>query len=143
MKLAPAPALAAAYAAVALAACTPMATAPSDAACAAHPSPAATSPGMPPAGHAQQMDRMREMHQRAATVKTPEERAAWMKDQMQVMQDSMAMMKQMHGRMGGGRGGPHAGAAMDRGGMAPPPDMMDLMMQMWTDREAVSAPPAR
>ena len=51
----------------------------------------------------QQMKTMQDMHQKMVAAKTPEERAALMKDHMRTMQDGMAMMgadarRHAHGR---------------------------------------------
>ena len=47
---------------------------------------------------------MKDMQQKMMTAKTPAERQALMADHMKVMQDGMAMMKEMHGGMQGMQG---------------------------------------
>jgi len=127
--------------ATALTACTAMEPAPCDHPLPAAPSSSASTTHVHP-DYEQQTARMRQMHQRAATARTPEERAAWRRDQMKVMQDGMAMMKHMHGPMGGGmgNGASDAHSPSAAGHMGPRMEMMDLMMQMMTDREMMSAP---
>ena len=49
----------------------------------------ATAAAPEPAGYEQRMQMMQEMHQKMAAAKTPEERAALMKDHMQAMHDGM------------------------------------------------------
>ncbi len=93
---------------------------------AAHHPKDATATSAAPAGYDQQMKMMQEMHQKMATARTPEERAAMMKDHMKTMQDGMAMMGRMRGGMMGQR-----------------MDMMEMMMQMMMDREAMKPPAAR
>ena len=87
----------------------------------------------------QQMKTMQEMHQKMQSAKTPEERAALMKDHMKTMQDGMAMMGQMRGGMGmgmgGGKGATGGGMSMDSETMKRRMDMMEMMMQMMMDRE--------
>jgi hypothetical protein len=85
------------------------------------------------------MKSMQEMHDKLQAAKTPEERAALMNEHMKLMHDGMAMM----GRMRGGKGG------MGMGGMPISPeamgrrmDMMEMMMQMMVDREALKQPHA-
>jgi hypothetical protein len=94
-----------------------------------------------------QLKMMHEMHQKMAAAKTPEERAALMKEQMKTMQDGMAMMGQMGGMMGGGMGMGMAGKApggasmpMDADTMQRRMDMMQMMMQMMMDREGMKTP---
>jgi hypothetical protein len=88
---------------------------------------------------------MRQMHQRAMVAKTPEERAAWRQEQMEVMQDGMMMMKQMHGPTGAGMGSSSSETQPPSGStrMGPRMEMMDLMMQMMTDREMMTTPDSR
>ena len=112
------------------------------------------------AEHMQAMDHkmkaMREMHEKMAKAKTPEERNALMAEHMKTMHEGMDMMNMMHGPqgmggMGGMRGmqgmGPMSGASAPRGGMAmrhstrqrhemmeKRMDMMQQMMQMMMDR---------
>jgi len=45
-----------------------------------------------PAGYEQQMKTMQEMHQKMSAARTPDERAALMKDHMKTMHDGMGMM---------------------------------------------------
>ncbi len=101
--------------------------------------PAGTVAAPAPTGYNQQMKMMQEMHKKLAAAKTPEERAALMKDHMTTMQDGMGMMGQMRGGMMGGKG-----MEVGKGDMPMDPemmkrrmDMMEMMMQMMVDREAV------
>ncbi|WP_428424640.1 hypothetical protein [Methylibium sp.] len=115
---------------------------------AAHHPPGAAVGTPAPAQYDQQMKMMQEMHQKMAAAKTPEERAALMKDHMKTMQDGMGMMGQMRGgTMGGGMGaggakGP-AGDAMDPETMKRRMDMMEMMMQMMMDREGMQPPASK
>ena len=104
--------------------------------------PAGTSAAPAPAGYDQQMRMMQDMHQQMAAAKTPEERAAVMKDHMKTMQDGMGMMGQMRGRMMGGNGTASGKAAMpmDPEMMKRRMDMMEMMMQMMMDREGFKPP---
>lgn len=119
----------------------------------AHHPAAEAAPKVDPAKFDQQMKTMQEMHQKMMAAKTPAERAALMKDHMKAMQDGMAMMGQMGGGMPmmGPKGG---GMRMQGGGMSWMPggmqqdmmqrmDMMEMMMQMMVDREAVVPPAAK
>ncbi len=115
-----------------------------------HPAAAASQPA-PDAGKlSEQMSRMQEMHQKMQAAKTPEERAALMKEHLQVMRSGMAMMGQMPGCMsmhGPGMGEPPnrtkgARKPMPRDGMGAEHDamhhrmdMMEMMMQMMLDRQ--------
>ena len=119
---------------------------------AAHHPAAAASPPVADAGtFREQMARMQEMHQKMLAAKTPEERAALMKEHMQVMRSGMAMMGQMQGCMAM-HGGPGMGTPPNRpkGARTPMPrdgmgaehdamhhrmDMMEMMMQMMMDRQ--------
>ena len=108
---------------------------PQGAATAAHASP---TPGQMDS----MMKSMQEMHDKMMAAKTPEERAKLMQEHMKLMQDGTAMM----GRMHGGKGG----MGMMGGGMSMSPemtgkrmDMMELMMKMMVDREAMKPPAAR
>ena len=117
-----------------------------------HPA-AETAPKVDPVKFDQQMKTMQEMHRKMVAAKTPAERAALMKDHMKVMQDGMAMM----GQRGGGMPmmDPMAGGMpMQGGGMPSMPGgmhkdmmqrmaMMQMMMQMMVDREAVIPPAAK
>ena len=106
------------------------------------PAAAAAAPATPTPGQMDSMMKsMQEMHDKMMAAKTPEERARLMQEHMKLMQDGMGMM----GRMRGGKGGMGMG-----GGMAMGPemlgkrmDMMELMMQMMMDREAMKPPAAR
>jgi hypothetical protein len=102
-----------------------------------HPESAIGTPVL--SGYDQQMKMMQEMHQKMSAAKTPEERATLMKDHMKTMQDGMGMMGQMHRGMMGAQG-------MDGGkGVMPITpelmkrrmDIMEMMMQMMVDREAM------
>lgn len=108
-----------------------------------HPPGAAATPA--PSGYEQQMTTMQEMHRRMAEAKTPEERAALMKDHMKTMRDGMAMMGRMRGEtMGnGGMGDSQARTPMDPATMKRRMDMMEMMMQMMMDREGTRAPATR
>jgi hypothetical protein len=97
-----------------------------------------------------QMTSMQDIHTRLMNAKTPEERNALMAEQMQVMQDGMAMMNNMSkdakGMMSGmmmGNQGKDGNAMMSgmQGGMMQHHQMMDkrmdmmqMMMQMMMDR---------
>jgi hypothetical protein len=95
--------------------------------------------GVPSADqHEQRMKAMHEMHQKMAAAKTPEERAALMKDHMKAMQDGMAMMGPMRGGMMNSSKGP-----MDPETMKRRMDMMEMMMQMMMDREGMKPPAGR
>jgi hypothetical protein len=108
-----------------------------------HPEGTAGAPA--PAGYDQQMKTMHEMHRKMAAAKTPEEHAALMKDHMKTMQDSMGMMGQMRGGMMGGKGMESGQAAMpmDPETMKRRMDMMEMMMQMMMDRDAMKAPASK
>jgi len=104
--------------------------------------PAGTAAASAPPGYDQQMNLMHEMHQKMAAAKTPDERAALMKDHMEAMQDGMGMM----GQMGGGTMG-RKGMESGKGDMRMDPemmkrrmDMMEMMMQMMMDREGMKPP---
>ena len=101
-----------------------------------------------------QMKKMREMHEKMAAAKTPDERNKLMAEHMKTMQDGMQMMGGMGtGGMGGMAGGGMGGAGM--GGNSGTPgdmaarqqmmekhmEMMQSMMQMMMDR--MPAAPAR
>ena len=95
-----------------------------------------------PAGYDQQMKMMQEMHQKMAAAKTPEERAALMRDHMKAMHDGMGMMGQMHGGMMGVQGmeSGKGEMRMDPEMMKRRMDMMEMMMQMMMDREGMKPP---
>lgn len=107
--------------------------------------PPGTAAGTPAAPTAGQMDSMmksmQEMHDKMMAAKTPEERAALMKDHMKLMQDGMGMM----GGMRCGKGGMGMGGGMSMGPqmMCKRMDMMEMMMQMMMDREAMRPPAAK
>ncbi|ABE43124.1 hypothetical protein [Polaromonas sp. JS666] len=123
--------------------------------------PIVVAAGQPPAGQAgpapgpasadrmaamdRQMKVMREMREKMANAKTPEERNALMAEHMKTMQDGMAMMNMMGGPgmgpMGGMQGGkPMTGTMNERQQMMEKRmDMMQSMMQMMMDRQP---PPA-
>lgn len=90
------------------------------------------------------MQRMREMHEKMQAARTPEERAALMREHRAAMQGGMAMMGPMHGGgmgMGMGRGG--MGAAQDPAALQRRMEMMEMMMRMMMDREDLPPPAAR
>lgn len=106
------------------------------------PGAAAAAPAAPTSGQMDSMMKsMQEMHDRMMAAKTPEERARLMQEHMKLMQDGMAMM----GQMRSGKG------AMDMGGgmpmspemMGKRTDMMEMMMKMMVDREAMKPPAAK
>ena len=109
---------------------------------AGHPPPGAAGTTPAPAGYEQQMKTMQEMHQKMAAAKTPEERAAMMKDHMKTMHDGMGMVGQMHGGMMGGKGmeSGKGEMRMDPEMMKRRMDMMEMMMQMMMDREGMKPP---
>jgi len=122
-------------------------------ACAQMPSaPAAGMPGMasPPAAAADRMammdthmKAMREMHDRMARARTPEERNALMADHMKLMQDGMAMMGGMGsgGMKGmGGMGTMSGDMAGHQQMMEKRMEMMQSMMQMMMDRMPAASP---
>lgn len=105
------------------------------------PGAAGAAPAAPAPGQADAMMKsMQQMHDKMMAARTPEERAALMKEHMKLMQDGMAMM----GRMRGGQGpmGMGGGMPMSPEAMARRMDMMEMMMQMMTDREAMKPPAA-
>ena len=123
-----------------------------------HPAAAASQPAPDAGKFSEQMARMQEMHQKMQAAKTPEERAAVMKEHWQVMQGGMAMMGQMQGCMemhGPGMGTPPnrpkgARKPMPRDGMGAEHDamqhrmdMMEMMMQMMMDRQEATPPAAK
>lgn len=102
---------------------------------AAHHPPATTEVAPSPDQVDGQMKAMQAMHQKMAEAKTPEERAALMKDHMKTMHDGMAMMGKMHGGMAMGCKATAKGhMPMDHDAMKRRMDMMELMMQMMMDR---------
>ncbi len=98
-----------------------------------------------PAGYDQQMKMMQEMHRKPAAAKTPEERAALMKDHMKTMQEGMAMMGRMSAGMMCGRGTESGKGEMpmDPEMMKRRMDMMEMMMQMMMDRAGMEPPATR
>jgi hypothetical protein len=106
--------------------------------------PAGTVPAPAPAGYDQQMKMMQEMHQKMAAAKTPEERAALMKDHMKAMHEGMGMMGQMRDMMGGkGMGSGKSAMPVDPETMKRRMDMMEIMMQMMMDREGTKPPASK
>jgi hypothetical protein len=94
------------------------------------------APAKPPPNAASSdntMKSMQEMHAKMMAAKTAEERQALMAEHMKAMQHGIGMMGQMKGEKGGRS--PEA--------MAKRMDMMELMMQMMVDREAVRIPAAK
>jgi len=106
-----------------------------------HPTRAAATPA--PTGYDQQVKMMQEMHQKMAAAKTPEERAALMKDHTKTMQDGMGMMGQMGEGMMSGKGMESGRGAMDPEMMKRRMDMMEVMMQMMMDREGMKPPASK
>ena len=95
----------------------------------------------------QRMKDMQAMHEKMMSAKTPEERQALMAEHMKMMQDGMAMMKQMGGmsKMAGMQGGKGMSGMTDRQQMMEKRmDMMESMMQMMMDRmQSPMAPAAK
>ena len=98
----------------------------------------------------QQMQAMQAMHGKMQAAKTPKERNALMSEHMKAMQGGMAMMGRMKGAMqmpmhdgkgGGGMRGGKMPAEHDL--MMRRMDMMDMMMQMMMDREALKPAPQK
>lgn len=107
----------------------------------AHHPAGATLPAPSPTEVDGQMKRMREMHQKMAEAKTPEGRAALMKDHMMTMQESMAMMGKMHDGMAmDGKAAAKGHMSMDHDAMKRRMDMMEMMMQMMMDRDDMKGP---
>jgi hypothetical protein len=105
-----------------------------------HPAGAAAAdPGTPTAGQMDSMMKsMQEMHDRMKAAKTPEERARLMQEHMKLMQDGMGMMSRMRGGSSPGGGmGMGGGMSMGPAMMGKRMEMMEMMMQMMMDREAV------
>jgi hypothetical protein len=111
------------------------------------PMGSASAPGMASPGQMGKMDaqmkKMREMHDKMAAAKTPDERSKLMAEHLKTMQDGMQMMggiSGMNGMPGPGMGDmkdmPAHHSMMDKR-MA----MMETMMQMMMDR--MPAQPAR
>lgn len=137
----------------------PATTAPQAPAPAATPDTAATAPAVANDKIDAQLERMRQMHERMAKA-TPAERGKMMAEQMQVMQDGMAMMHAMSmppmadgamagamppGAMAGGGAHDamheHMGADMKQhhDAMQRRMQMMEAMLQMMMDRLAEPA----
>ena len=84
-----------------------------------------------------QMKIMRDMHQKMASVKTPEERSKLMAEHMKTMQSAMEMMVGLSGAgMGDMKGmqGMAGNMAAHHPMMAKQMEMMQTMMQMMMDR---------
>ena len=125
-----------------LSACAPMTPAPA----------AGGMPGMasPPAAMTDRMammdthmKAMREMHDKMARARTPEERNALMAEHMKLMQDGMAMMGGMGpgGMRGmGGMGAMSGDGAGHQQMMEKRMEMMQSMMQMMMDRMPAGPP---
>ena len=114
-----------------------------------HPAGAASAPtgkampGMSSADTARmdtQMKAMRQMHDKMAAAKTPEERNALMADHMKTMQDGMTMMNGMAPGGMGGMGGMKGEMGMRHQSMEKRMEMMQSMMQMMMDRMPAAAP---
>ena len=93
----------------------------------------------------QRMKDMQAMHEKMMSAKTPEERQALMAEHMKMMQDGMAMMKEMHGKQGMSGmtsmgDGPvmQAEMAKRRQMMTDHMAMMQMMMDMMTQRMPAS-----
>ncbi|NML18351.1 hypothetical protein [Azohydromonas caseinilytica] len=125
------------------------ASAPAATTPAATPMPPPAASAVPMGNMEQHMKAMREMHEKMARARTPQEREALMAEHMKLMQDGMAMM----GGMGpsGGMGGMNA----PRGAASAPAtpaarmqmleqrmDMMQSMMQMMMDRLPATPAPS-
>jgi hypothetical protein len=111
---------------------------------AAHHAPgaAASSAEAPTPGQMDPMTKsMQEIHDRMMAARTPEERSKLMHEHMKVMQDGMGMMGRMHGGQGGMRMG--GGMLMGPEMMDRRMDMMEMMMRMMMDREAMRPPALR
>jgi len=96
----------------------------------------AAQPPMPPtaANMEMQMNKMQAMHDKMMAAKTPQERQKLMTEQMQAMQEGMAMMQAMDKDMMG-KGmmpcqGMAAGGADSKAMMEQRMKMMDMMQQM-------------
>jgi hypothetical protein len=87
------------------------------------------------------MTSMQGMHDRMMAARSPEERSKLMHEHMKLMQDGMGMMGRMHGGQGGMRMG--GGMSMGPEMMGKRMDMMEMMMKMMMDREAMRPPAAR
>ncbi|QTO46005.1 hypothetical protein [Burkholderia latens] len=83
-----------------------------------------------------QMQRMREMHEKMMSAKTPQERAALMNEQMKVMQNGMSMMDMM------GKDTSRMPMSSRHDEMERRMDMMQMMMQAMMDRQSAQDHPA-
>lgn len=101
--------------------------------------PAATESMPTPMHMDEQVDRMRTLHGRMTSARTPEERMKLMQDERQAMQQCMGMMESMtHGSgTAGGKVPAEPGAQMQM--MQKRLDMMQMMMQMMMDQQGTSA----
>ncbi len=108
-----------------------------------HPSgAAAATPATPTPGQMDSMMKsMQETHDKMMATKTPEERVKLMNEHTKLMQDGMAMMGQM--RSGKGGMGMDGGMPMSPDMMGKRMDMMEMMMKMMVDREAMKPPGAK
>ena len=115
------------------------------------PSTRAPAPSSQPGASMMQMDdhmkRMQTLHDRMMNAASPEERQNVMQEARKEMQDSMTLMKpMMHGgaMMGNGmmaqKGKPAAGNAQTQM-LEKRVDMMQMMMQMMMDQQAMTVPP--
>ena len=109
------------------------------------------APSAQPSASMMQMDehmqRMQNLHDRMVNAASPEERQNAMQEARKEVQDSMAMMKPMM------QGGAMMGDGMMAQKRKPAPgnaqtqmlekrvDMMQMMMQMMMDQQAMTAPP--
>ena len=120
------------------------ATGPKEEDHAAHhpPGAAAAAPASPTPGQMDSMMKsMQEMHDKMMAANAPEERAKLMQEHMKVMQDGMTMMGQMRGgKRGMGMGGMGGEKSMGPEMLGKRMDMMEMMMQMMMDREAMKPP---
>ena len=112
------------------------------------PSKPAAKPSAQAGMQMQQMDemmkKMQDMHDKMMAAKTPEERQNLMDEHRKLMQDGMAMMKNMGGKgapMMSGQGA--AGMMMGADAMEKRMDMMQMMMEMMMDREPGGMPMAK
>jgi hypothetical protein len=111
---------------------------------AAHHPEGASAPGAPaipgagtatPAQMDMQIKSMQQMHEKMMAAKTPEERQALMTEHMKSMHGGMAMMGQMKAPDANGRSKPTSPEMLSKR-----MDMMEMMMQMMMDREAMKTP---
>jgi hypothetical protein len=97
-------------------------------------SPAPGAGAATPAQMDMQMKSMQLMHEKMMAAKTPEERQALMSEHMKSMHGGMAMMGQMKPPSDKGA------KSMTPEMMSKRMDMMEMMMQMMMDREAMKTP---